>query len=135
MSAGLKLLLVEGHEQVRAALMRRLHRAPGVRSLDAVADLPSALSLLRDPSADLVLCEPQALAVDPQTAVRLLAATGRPIVVWTSSLREGEAAMLHAAGAAAVLLKEVNLTHLLRTIRDLCATPCIESQGNGHALR
>jgi DNA-binding NarL/FixJ family response regulator len=126
LSTQLKLLVVEGHAQVRAALTERLHRTPGLRVLAAVGDVPAALFLLQERALDLVLCEPRTMAADPRTAVATLAAAGRPVVVWTSSLVEGEAALLRAAGAAAVLLKDLDLTHLVRTIRTLGGA------GNGH---
>jgi DNA-binding NarL/FixJ family response regulator len=131
LNATLKLLIVEGHDRVRAALAQRLHRTPGLHVLAAVADVPSALSLLEERALDLVLCDPHTLAGDRRRAIRALAATGCPIVVWTSSLVDGEAAMLRAAGAAAVLLKDLDLTHLLRTIRALSwADTRSEEQGN-----
>jgi DNA-binding NarL/FixJ family response regulator len=119
LNATLKLLIVEGHDRVRAALAQRLHRTPGLHVLAAVGDVPSALSLLEEWALDLVLCDPHTLTGDRRRAIRTLAATGRPIVVWTSSLVEGEAAMLRGAGAAAVLLKDLDLTQLLHTIQAL----------------
>jgi DNA-binding NarL/FixJ family response regulator len=119
LNATLKLLIVEGHDRVRAALAQRLHRTPGVRVLAAVRDVPAALSLIEERPLDLVLCDPHTLAGDRRRAIRTLAATGRPIVVWTSSLIEGEAAVLRAAGAAAVLLKDLDLTQLLHTVQAL----------------
>jgi DNA-binding NarL/FixJ family response regulator len=120
MSDRLKLLIVEGHDLVRAAFMQRLDRVPGMEVLGAVADVPAALSLVWEQAPDLVLCDPQTIATEPRAAVSTLAATGFPVVVWTSSLVEGEAAVLRAAGAGAVLLKDLNISHLLWTIRSLC---------------
>ncbi len=105
----LRVLLVDGHEAVRDALLDRLSRLSLVGSVAAAGSLPAALAFLREFRPDVVFCDPRNLKGDPEEIVlRLSEASGR-VVVLTSSLRDDEPVAFRAAGAAAVLLKGANL--------------------------
>lgn len=124
------LLIVDGHAGVREALARRLAQLSPMRVI-AAADLDGA-------QWALVRHAPAAIVYDPKTvqgnAPRVLAqlvATGVPIVVLTSSLLEGEAAMLRREGAAAVLLKGVGMTTLLAAIESVKSARSASGQGQG----
>jgi DNA-binding NarL/FixJ family response regulator len=114
------VLIVDGHEGVRTALARRLARAPRLRAIPA-ADLAAALYLARELSPDAVVCDPKTLHGDPAMAVSGLAAQGAPVLVLTSSLRDGEADALEDAGAAALLLKGSAIAGLIAAIEAAIA--------------
>jgi DNA-binding NarL/FixJ family response regulator len=113
MQPPLRLLLVDGHEAVRDALIDRLTRLSLVGSVAAASSLPAALAFLREFRPDVVLCDPRNLKGDPEEIILRLSSVIGPVVVLTSSLRDDEAAGYRAAGAAAVLLKGANLGALL----------------------
>ncbi len=113
----LTLVVVDGHDLVRSALVRRLQRLPNVTVLAAVDDVGLAVSLIGELTPDAVLLEPKTVEERSPTTVSRLAGAGRPVVVLTSSLVDGEAARLTDEGAAAVLLKDTNFHRLLQTIR------------------
>ncbi|MGH2345002.1 MAG: response regulator [Chloroflexota bacterium] len=112
----LRLLLVDGHDAVRDALLDRLSRLAMVGSVAAADSLPAALAFLREFRPDVVLCDPRNLKGDPEEIVLRLSEASGPVVVLTSSLRGDEAVAFRAAGAAAVLLKGANLGTLLADI-------------------
>jgi DNA-binding NarL/FixJ family response regulator len=112
----LTLVIVDGHERARSALVRRLQRMPNVRVLAAVDDVGLAVTLIGELGPDVVLLEPKTVEERSPTAVSRLADTGRPIVVLTSSLVEGEAKNLIKAGASAVLLKDTDFQGLIHII-------------------
>ena len=109
------VLVLDGHEGVRTALAHRLERAPGLRAV-VVADLATALHLAGELLPDAVVCDPKTLATDAAETVRLLAMGGAPVVVFTSTLRDGEPDALARAGAAALLLKGGSIADLIATI-------------------
>jgi DNA-binding NarL/FixJ family response regulator len=113
------LLIVEDHEQVRTALVRRLGRMQEVRVLAAAANARAAVRLIEELRPDVVLCEPRAAGDDPLAGLRRLAAVGAPVVVWTCSLLPGERESFMQAGAAAVLVKDTHLTSLVATLCSL----------------
>ena len=115
------VLIVDGHERARSALVQRLQRMQGVTVLAAVGDEGTAVRLIRELAPDVVLLEPKTMAGNPGVALRWLAGTGRPVVIWTSSLVDGEAEALKRDGAAAVLLKDTNLPGLLRALETAIA--------------
>ncbi len=110
-----RLIIVDGHAGVRAALAERLRRVPGIVVVGAVAEVPVAARASRELAPDVVIYEPRTTQGNPLASLRLLA-LGRPVVVWTTSLRRGEAEALLRAGAASVLLKDTNLTLLLAAV-------------------
>jgi DNA-binding NarL/FixJ family response regulator len=109
----LRLLLVDGHEAVRDALLDRLSRLSLVGSIAAAGSLPAALAFLREFRPDVVFCDPRNLEGDPGEIVLQICEVTGPVVVLTSSLRDGEPAAFRAAGAAAVLLKGTDLAAFL----------------------
>jgi DNA-binding NarL/FixJ family response regulator len=122
MAMALEILIVDGHDRVRAALTRRLQRTPGVAVLGAVAAVPAAVELSRKLAPDVVLYEPKTIQGDPMAGLHALLAAGHPVAVWTSSLRRGEPEALLCAGAAAVLLKDTNLAPLLAALTTAVRT-------------
>lgn len=115
----MRLLIVDGHAQVRAALARRLHRRQDATVLAAVGNVTAGARLVAELIPDVVLCEPRTMGVDPVAAVRRLVAAGAPVAVWTSSLVQGEAEAFRRAGAAATLLKDTNLSGLIAALLPL----------------
>ena len=96
------LLLVEGHAEVREALARRLRHEYTITAVDGLA---AAGEVLRRLSPAAVIVDPRTIATRTEDVLALLRLSGRPVIVLTSSLLEGEEERLHRAGAAAILLK------------------------------
>ena len=99
------LLIVDGHQGVRDALLRRLRHAPGIQAVAAVGSIELAVRLAQELAPDTVLYDPKTVEGDAVEAIRRLACGGRSVIVLTSSLGEGEETALARAGAAAILLK------------------------------
>ena len=114
--APLRVLLVDGHPGVRAALLEALDRAALVGSVAAVGTVRAALAVLRELSPDIVICDPRTLAGSPPEIIACLSGSRSPLVVHTSSLDEGDGARWARAGAAAVLLKGGDLSALLAQV-------------------
>ena len=112
-TAPLRVLLVDGHPGVRAALLAMLDRAAIVGSVAAVGNVSAALAFLRELRPDIVVCDPRTLPGRPTDIVTRLSGFGCPLVVHTSSVDEGDASAWERAGAAAVLLKGGKLSSLL----------------------
>jgi DNA-binding NarL/FixJ family response regulator len=113
----LSVMIVEGHRGVREGLAQRLgHRSGEVGAVVAVDTLEAARRGMQDGAPDVVLCDPRTLAGGAEEVVRQLGSTGVPIVVLTSSLRDGEEDALRRAGARTVLLKGLAVTVLLGEI-------------------
>ena len=118
MERSLRVLLIEGHERVRAALSDAFGRIQEL-TLVAVSSAASAIPLVSELEPDIVLYEPRA---DGSTSMlRHLVAAGRPVVVWTCSLTEGEGQVYLEACVAAVYLKSTNLDLLVTNLRHLVA--------------
>ena len=107
------LVLVDGHAGVREALARRLRRAYTVTAVDGLA---AAGEVLRRLSPAAVIVDPRTIAAWSDHALALLGRAGRPVIVLTSSLLEGEEGRLHRAGAAVILLKGCPFAELLARI-------------------
>lgn len=122
MAQPLTLILVEGHDALRSALAARLAGMPNICLLAAVGDIPAALAAIAAERPDLVLFEPKTMRQAAATALPALLATGCPVIVWTSSLVEGEEAMLLRYGAHAVLLKEPSLEPLMVELKRVNAS-------------
>jgi DNA-binding NarL/FixJ family response regulator len=105
MDSTLTLLIVDGHQGVRDALLRRLQHAPGIGAVAAVGSIELAVRLAQELAPDTVLYDPRTVQGDAVEAIGRLAAGGRCVIVLTSSLGKGEEAALVRAGAAAILLK------------------------------
>src|SRR6185312_6879140 len=105
MEAPITLLVVDGHPGVREALARRLRQQPTVGAVTVASTVESALRLARDYTPHIVLYDPRTMVGDACETIHQLAQAGRRVVVFTSSLLEGEAAVLRQAGATALLLK------------------------------
>ena len=89
----------------------------------ADAGLPAeAVQLVQEQRPAVVLCDPCSLGGDSGTALQTLCATGCPVVVLTTTLRDGEAATLARSGAAAVLLKGEPLPAVLEAIAGIGAS-------------
>jgi DNA-binding NarL/FixJ family response regulator len=112
----MNLLIVEGHDGVRRGLATALGRAPAVSVLGAAAHLSEALPLIARQAPDVVLFEPRTTAGAPLAALQRLVGAGRPVVVLTSSLLDGEGEAFLRAGAAAVALKGDHTAALLATL-------------------
>jgi DNA-binding NarL/FixJ family response regulator len=109
----LRLLVVEGHEGVREALLDHLPRQSLVGAVAMASSVPAALAFLREFHPDAVLCDPRTLKGDPAEIVGRLAKASCPLVILTSSLWDDEERICLNAGAAAVVLKGTDLGPLL----------------------
>ena len=98
-------LIVDGHQGVREALLRRLRHAPGIQAVAAVGSIEPAMRLAQELAPDTVLYDPKTVEGDAVEAIGRLAAGGRCVIVLTSSLSAGEETALARAGATAILLK------------------------------
>ena len=105
MDSALTLLIVDGHQGVREALLRRLRHAPGIQAVAAVGSIELAVRLAQELAPDTVLYDPRTVQGDAVEAIGRLAAGGRSVIVLTSSLGDGEETALAQAGAAAIPLK------------------------------
>lgn len=111
--SSLRLLVVDGHERVRDALLDRLSHLPLVGSVAAASSVSTALAFLQEFRPDVVLCDPRTFKGNPTEIIGRLAQAPCPIVVLTSSLWDGEEIMYRNAGAATVVLKGTDLSALL----------------------
>jgi DNA-binding NarL/FixJ family response regulator len=116
MSAPITVLIVDGHPGVRTALVSRLHHTPQIRAVCAVGALDAAVRMIEELAPHVVLYDPRTVAGDSEQVVRRLGQGGCPVIVLTSSLRDGEARALMRAGAAAILLKGEERSDLLAAI-------------------
>lgn len=107
------LLIVDGHAGVREALTRRLWQ---VYIVTAVDSLEAAREVLRHLSPAAVLVDPRTIAGRTEEVLAALRHAGRPLIVLTSSLFDGEEERLQRGGAAAILLKGRPLTELVAQI-------------------
>jgi DNA-binding NarL/FixJ family response regulator len=114
-----RLVIVEEHTGVRDALVHRLHRRTDAQVLGAVESVERAVQLIATNKPDLVLYEPKCVAKHNPAGFSALLAAGRPVVVWTSSLLADEAETFTRAGAAAVLLKDCDISHLVATLASV----------------
>jgi DNA-binding NarL/FixJ family response regulator len=98
---GIRILVVESHALVGAALERLLADAPLGAAVETVPDCDSATARLGTSEFDLVLCE---LAVSPRNAralVSRLASLGRDVPVVLLSSAEDEQLLLDALSSGA----------------------------------
>jgi DNA-binding NarL/FixJ family response regulator len=129
MTAGMTILILDGHQGVRNGLARRLGRQPGVQRVVATATLRAALSMGRLQMPDLVICDPKTVGYDLGHDIRRLRALGCPVLVLTSSLDSEERALIEQAGAALILFKGIGLPALCAGINLAVAVP------NGRSAR
>lgn len=121
MSTSMTLLIVDGHQGVREALAQRLQHVPGIGAVVAVDCIGAAIHRAHECAPDAVIYDPKTVAGNAAEMIRNLTTGGRPVVVLTSSLLEGEAAMLAGAGAAAVLLMGSGIAELVGRIETAVA--------------
>lgn len=121
--SGLTLLIVDGHAKVRLALAERLGRMGEVRAVVGAGDLATGVRIANALAPDVVLFDPRTIAGDGATALALLGAGQRPVVVYASSLDTDELGQFTRAGAAAVLLKRLESHALLALLMRLPRAP------------
>jgi len=112
MTAGMTILILEGHQGVRNALARRLVRQSGIRRVVATATLSAALRMGRPRAPDLVICDPKTVGQDLTHGIRRLRALDCPILVLTASLEPEERLLIEQAGAEVVLFHGIGLPTL-----------------------
>lgn len=108
-----QLLIVDGHAGVREALTRRLRQ---VYIVTAVDSLEAARDVLRQLSPAAILVDPRTIAARADDLLATLRRPGRPVIVLTSSLLDGEEERLQRGGVAAIHLKGWPLPELLARI-------------------
>ena len=113
----LRVLVADGHPQVRMALAERLGRAAAIESVLVAATLEEAIICARQHAPHVVLCDPLSLG-DAEETVRRLEATGARVVALVASIEDSMADTLRRAGARAILLKGVSTSILLRHLAD-----------------
>jgi DNA-binding NarL/FixJ family response regulator len=121
MNATRTLLIVDGHERVRAALMHRLQRALAEGVVVSTGDLPAATRAIQELAPDAILYDPRTVRGDPRQTLHTLSQSGSPVVILTSSLQDHEEPLLRQAGAAALLYKGMRSTEVLDTIEHAIA--------------
>ncbi len=118
MDPPITVLLVDGHQGVRAALTTRLTGLPGVRTVAQAPTIDDALRMAQEDAPDVALYDPLTVGADPAEAVLRLRRTGCPVVVLTSSVLETEEKALLHAGVAGILLKGLPIDHLLAQLQS-----------------
>lgn len=107
----ISVVLLDDHEASRHALVQRLRRHARVSVVGDTADPEEAVELVRRHHPDAVLVDTMRedrLGLQAVTRLTRVEATIRPaIVVHVSYRHVGDWAEAHAAGADAILLKEI----------------------------
>jgi DNA-binding NarL/FixJ family response regulator len=118
MYASRTLLIVDGHERVRNALMHRLQRVLGSGIVVSAGDLRTAAQAIQELAPDAILYDPRTVAGDVQQTLHALSRSGRPVVVLTSSLQDQEEPLLRQAGAVALLFKGMRSVEVLDCVEQ-----------------
>lgn len=122
--AALEILIVDDHEAMRAVLERSLRRA-GAEHVRTATDGQSALTLLAEQPAALILADQRMPGMDGLAfiaAVRSDAALASARILMITGAADTEtAAAARAAGADAVLVKPIAPSALLEAIAALYA--------------
>ena len=134
MSAPLRILLIDDHDDVRRALMARLNSAPGMTVVGETADAEDGLLKTRTLRPDVVVVETKRTDGRGLEIVSWIAQSGigTRVIVLTSYPSEWERWAAHRAGAARYLLKDIASPLLIEHIRgattdrsshDYCHSP------------
>ena len=104
-----RVLLVDDHHDVRISLAQRLERDARLELIGAAARLEEAAALLRKSPADIVLLDVHGHDGQGLEVCRALyALTDAPVVLFTSFMTPELWAAGREAGAAGVLLKQID---------------------------
>ncbi len=124
MADPLKVLIVDGKSETRAALERLLRRSPGLRVVGSATTAPEALTLANRLCPDIIVYDTAMPQIDNEALVRSLA--GMPsqpaLVVHASTLSDGEREQWARAGATAFVLKEAGSRGLMACLDELHRT-------------
>jgi len=116
----IRVLLIDEHEEARAALTERLARDDGIEIAGTVAGPAEAAATLRQDGADLVLLDiPASDGSGPDALRELRRVTQAPIVVLITMITPALWAQAKAAGASDYLLKHIDSARLRREIRRM----------------
>lgn len=115
------ILVIDDHDEARAALVRRLAKVEGVVVAGEAVAPPQAISLAAQLAPDVVVCDTRLGRADGPALVRSLVALKRPpvVVVHTSYLTRAERMRLAEAGAAAFVMKDAGVAGLIECIGAL----------------
>jgi DNA-binding NarL/FixJ family response regulator len=107
-SRGLRILVVESHSLVAAALCGLLGGPPLLAEVDTVLDGDTALARLHETAFDLVVCELSVLSWSATELVQRLAQLGRDVPIVLLSSAEEEQFLLDAltSGATGFFTKD-----------------------------
>jgi len=112
----ISLVLLDDHDTARAALVQRLRRHAVLSVVGDTADPAEAEDLVERLRPDVVLVDTMRedrLGIQAVARLATLAAPVRPaVVVHVSYRQDGDWAAARAAGADAILLKEIAADHL-----------------------
>jgi|SRR5574337_519220 DNA-binding NarL/FixJ family response regulator len=120
MSAPLRILIIDDHDDVRRALMARLNSAPGMTVVGETADAEEGLLKTRTLRPDVVVVETKRTDGRGLEIVSWIAQSGigTRVIVLTSYPSEWERWAAHRAGAARYLLKDIASPLLIEHIRS-----------------
>ena len=116
-----RVVILDDHDEVRAALRHLLNAAGDLRVVADTADAEVGLRLVYDLRPDLVLLESKRSDGRGLEMISWLAQSGlrAQIVVLTSYPSEWERWAAHRAGARLYLLKEIGSPQLIENLRHL----------------
>jgi DNA-binding NarL/FixJ family response regulator len=119
----ISVAVVDGNPRARREVARRLREVSGLALVGEAGGATDAIALLRERGPDVVVTDPRHVAPGGAALLGRLsaAAPDAAVVVLTVYVTEAERAELLAAGAAAVVLKEIASESLVRTIRSVAA--------------
>jgi len=120
MTPPLRVLVADSNPFATAGITLELRNLPGVCLLGVAADEEQITDMVLGARPDAVILDPRHIAPDPAGLVRRLAAAapGMRIIVLTAYVSDQEHEDLRAAGARAVVLKEINQRALPRALFD-----------------
>lgn len=118
MTSALKVLIADNNTLAAAGITLELRSLPGVRPLGVAADEDELAQRVAGERPEVVILDPRRLTADPAALVRRLGrlAPAMRIVVLTAYVSDREHAHLRAAGASAVLLKEIDRCSIARAL-------------------
>lgn len=110
MTLPLRVLVADSNPHATAGLTLELRSIPHVCLLGIAADEEQVTDMVSGTRPDAVILDPRHLASDPVALVRRLtsAVPGIRIIVLTAYVLDREHEALRAAGARAVVLKDIN---------------------------
>lgn len=117
----LRVYIIDEHSQVRKNLVRRLAETDGIAVVGQSGDVPQALEDIQVLDPDVVLLEVKMRRANGIEVCFKMAQAGSraKVVVLTSYIDAGELRRARDAGAAAYLLKGLDMDRLAENLREV----------------